>query len=276
MVPILCALVSALDHSVGMAIVGVLHPGAMGSAVGAALRVQGHEALWASEGRSAATAARAQAAGMRDVGAVAAVLARAEVVLSICPPHAALETAELATRYGGVYVDANAVSPDTARAAAAVVGARFVDGGIIGPPPSQPGTTRLYLSGAEAGSVAPLFGGSPLEAIVLDGGVGAASALKMTYAAWTKGTAALLVAIRATARAHGVDEDLLAEWAIPQPRLADRYARAVDSSAEKGWRWVAEMREIAQTFAAAGQPDGFHLAAAEVFASPPGAVRSSS
>jgi 3-hydroxyisobutyrate dehydrogenase-like beta-hydroxyacid dehydrogenase len=276
MVPILCALVSALDHSVGMAIVGVLHPGAMGSAVGAALRVQGHEALWASEGRSAATAARAQAAGMRDVGAVAAVLARAEVVLSICPPHAALETAELAKGYDGLYVDANAVSPDTARAGAAVVGARFVDGGIIGPPPSQPGTTRLYLSGAEAGSVAPLFGGSPLEAIVLDGGVGAASALKMTYAAWTKGTAALLVAIRATARAHGVDEDLLAEWAISQPRLADRYERAVDSSAEKGWRWVAEMREIAQTFAAAGQPDGFHLAAAEVFASPPGAARSSS
>jgi 3-hydroxyisobutyrate dehydrogenase-like beta-hydroxyacid dehydrogenase len=259
-----------------MAIVGVLHPGAMGSAVGAALRGQGHEALWASEGRTAATAARAQAAGMRDAGTVAAVLARAEVVLSICPPHAALETAELAAGFEGVYVDANAVSPDTARAAQAAVGGRFVDGGIIGLPPAQRGTTRLYVSGEEAASVAPLFGDGPLEAIVLDGGVGAASALKMTYAAWTKGTAALLVAIRATARAHGVDEDLLAEWAVSQPRLADRYERAVDSSAEKGWRWVAEMREIAQTFAAAGQPDGFHLAAAEVFASAPGAVRSSS
>jgi 3-hydroxyisobutyrate dehydrogenase-like beta-hydroxyacid dehydrogenase len=259
-----------------MAIVGVLHPGAMGSAVSAALRAQGHEALWASEGRSAATAARAQTAGMRDVATVAAVLARAEVVLSICPPHAALETAELAAGSEGVYVDANAVSPETTRAAQAAVGGRFVDGGVIGPPPAQRGTTRLYLSGEEAASVAALFGDGPLEAIVLDGGVGVASALKMTYAAWTKGTAALLVAIRATARAHGVDEDLLAEWAISQPRLADRYERAVDSSAEKGWRWVAEMREIAQTFAAAGQPDGFHLAAAEVFASPPGAVRSSS
>jgi 3-hydroxyisobutyrate dehydrogenase-like beta-hydroxyacid dehydrogenase len=276
MVPILCALVSALDHSVGMAIVGVLHPGAMGSAVGAALRVQGHEALWASEGRSAATAARAQAAGMRDVGAVAAVLARAEVVLSICPPHAALETAELAAGFDGLYVDANAVSPDTVRAAEEVVGGRFVDGGIIGPPPSQPGATRLYLSGGEAASVAALFGDGPLEAIALDGGVGAASALKMSYAAWTKGTAALLVAIRATAREHGVDDALLHEWALSQPRLAERYERAVEASAEKGWRWVSEMREIAQTFAAANQPDGFHLAAAEVFASPPGAVRSSS
>ena len=259
-----------------MAIVGVLHPGAMGSAVGAALRARGHETLWASEGRSAATAARAQAAGMTDAGTVAAVLARAEVVLSICPPHAALDVAAGAAGFEGIYVEANAVSPQTAREARVLVGGPFVDGGIIGPPPLEPGSTRLYLSGEEAVVVADLFAGSPLEAIVLDGGVGAASALKMTYAAWTKGTAALLVAIRATARAHGVDEDLLAEWAISQPRLADRYERAVDSSAEKGWRWVAEMREIAQTFAAAGQPDGFHLAAAEVFASPPGAVRSSS
>lgn len=259
-----------------MAIVGILHPGAMGSAVGAALRAHRHEALWASEGRSPATAARAQAAGMHDAGTVAELLARAEVVLSICPPHAALETAALAAGYAGVYVDANAVSPATARAAEEVVGARFVDGGIIGPPPSQPGATRLYLSGEEAASVAPLFSDGPLEAIVLDGGVGAASALKMSYAAWTKGTAALLVAIRATAREHGVDDALLHEWALSQPRLAERYERAVEASAEKGWRWVAEMREIAQTFAAADQPDGFHLAAAEVFASPPGAVRSSS
>ena len=248
-----------------MAIVGVLHPGSMGSAVGAVLRARGHEGLWASQERSAATAARAQAAGMHDAGTVAAVLARAEVVLSICPPHAALETAALASGCDGVYVDANAVSPETARAARAIVGGRFVDGGIIGPPPALAGTTRVYLSGEEAASVARLFADGPLEAIVVDDEVGAASALKMTYAAWTKGTAALLVAIRATARAHGVDDALLEEWALSQPRLADRYERAVEASAEKGWRWISEMREIAQTFAAVGEPDGFHLAAAEVF-----------
>ena len=157
------------------------------------------------------------------------------------------------------------MSPETARSVEAVVGTRFVDGGIIGPPPSWPGTTRLYVSGAEAGGVAGLFEDTALEAIVLDGGVGAASALKMTYAAWTKGTAALLVAIRETARAHGVDDELLGEWARSQPRLAERHSRAVEATADKGWRWVAEMREIAATFAAAGQPDGFHLAAAEVF-----------
>jgi 3-hydroxyisobutyrate dehydrogenase-like beta-hydroxyacid dehydrogenase len=257
-----------------MAIVGVVHPGAMGSVVGGALRERGHEVLWASEGRGEETVARA--AGMHDVGSVAALRSRAEVVLSIVPPHAAVEVAAAFNGFDGVFVDANAVSPETARSVEAAVGARFVDGGIIGPPPAHAGTTRLYLSGVQAGGVADLFEGTALEAIVLDGGVGAASALKMTYAAWTKGTAALLVAIRETARAHGIDEELLREWTISQPRLAERHARAVDATADKGWRWVAEMREIAATFAAAGQPDGFHLAAAEVFATAPAAPRSSS
>jgi 3-hydroxyisobutyrate dehydrogenase-like beta-hydroxyacid dehydrogenase len=248
-----------------MAIVGVMHPGAMGSVVGAALRERGHEALWASEGRSANSAARAKAAGMIDAVSVEALLSRCEVLLSICPPHAAVEVAEAAAGFEGVFVDANAVSPETVRAAQVAVGTRFVDGAIIGPPPSRPGTTRLYLSGGGAEAVAGLFAGGSLEAIALDGDVGSASALKMTYAAWTKGTAALLVAIRATARTQGVDDELLAEWAISQPGLAERYERAVQAKGEKGWRWVAEMREIASTFAAAGQPDGFHVAAAEVF-----------
>jgi 3-hydroxyisobutyrate dehydrogenase-like beta-hydroxyacid dehydrogenase len=222
--------------------------------------------LWASAGRGQQTAARAAAAGLRDVGSVAALRSRCEVVLSIVPPHAAVEVAEAFNGFAGVYVDANAVSPETVRVVAEASGARFVDGGIIGPPPSRAGTTRLYLSGAEAAAVAQLFEGTALDAIVLDGDVGAASALKMTYAAWTKGTAALLVAIRETARAHGVDDELVAEWAVSQPQLAERYSRALDSTADKGWRWVGEMREIAATFAAAGQPDGFHFAAAEVFA----------
>jgi 3-hydroxyisobutyrate dehydrogenase-like beta-hydroxyacid dehydrogenase len=249
-----------------MAIVGVVHPGAMGAAVGAALRAGGHEALWASEGRSAASAERAAAARMADVGSMAALLARAEIVLSIVPPHAALDVASAAARFPGLFVDANAVAPHTVREARALVGGRFVDGGIIGPPPFAPGTTRLYLSGDEAPAVASLFDGSPLEAIVLGGEVGTASSLKMVYAAWTKGTAALLVALRAVAVAQGVEEALLAEWRRSQPSLPERSARAADSVQAKGWRWEAEMGEIAATFAAAGQPDGFHLAAAQVLA----------
>jgi 3-hydroxyisobutyrate dehydrogenase-like beta-hydroxyacid dehydrogenase len=251
-----------------MSTIGVLNPGAMGSAVGAALHAAGHEVLWASEGRSAASAARARAAGLRDDGTIAALLERADVVLSICPPHAALEVAASAAGFAGVYVDANAVAPQTARAAQALLaagGARFVDGGIIGPPPATAGTTRLFVSGDEAPAIARLFGGGPLEAIVVPGDVGAASALKMTYAAWTKGTAALLVAIRDAAHAHGVEDALRHEWARSQPDVAERLARALQSAAAKGWRWEGEMREIAATFAAAGLPDGFHLAAAEVF-----------
>lgn len=251
-----------------MSNIGILHPGAMGSAVGAVLRAVGHEVLWASEGRSAVSAERAERAGLLDAGTVAALLDRADVAFSICPPHAALELAESAAGFDGVFVDANAVAPQTARAVKAALapgGTRLVDGGIIGPPPAKAGTTRLYLSGDDAPAIAQLFGGGPLEAIVVPGDVGAASALKMTYAAWTKGTAALLVAIRDAARAHGVEDALRDEWARSQPDLAERLARAVQSAADKGWRWEGEMREIAATFAAAGLPDGFHLAAAEVF-----------
>jgi 3-hydroxyisobutyrate dehydrogenase-like beta-hydroxyacid dehydrogenase len=262
-----------------MTVVGVMHPGAMGSAVGAALTVC-HEVLWASDGRSEATVQRARAAGLTDVGDVAALLGRAEVVLCICPPHAAQSVAERVAGFGGLYVDANAVSPQTARDVGALLApgrARFVDGGIIGPPPTQPGTTRLYLSGADAPAVAALFDTGPLQTVVLPGEAGAASALKLTYAAWTKGTAALLLAIRAAARAHGVEDALLSEWALSQPDLAARSAGAARAAAEKGWRWEGEMREVAATFADAGLPDGFHLAAADLFArATPPAGRSSS
>src|SRR5690349_13876387 len=107
----------------------------MGAAVGAVLRGRGHCVLWASEGRSAETTARAEAAGLEDVG-TAGEVARSEVVFSICPPHAAIEVAASLGSFGGVYVDANAVSPATAAKVADVVD-DFVDGGIVGSPPRE-------------------------------------------------------------------------------------------------------------------------------------------
>jgi hypothetical protein len=193
---------------------------------------------------------------------------RADTILSICPPHAALDTAWAAQGFGGLYVDANAISPATAREVALMVeegGATYVDGGIIGLPPAMAGSTRLYLSGAEAQTVRRLFDGTPVDARVIAGGTWAASAVKMAYASWTKGTAALLLAARALARAEGVEDVLVAEWALSQPALADRSVGAARSAATKGWRWVAEMEEIAASMAAAGLPDGFHQAAAEIF-----------
>ena len=240
--------------------VGLLHPGEMGAAVGAVLRGQGVRVVWASEGRSEETRARAEAAGLEDAGSVVEVT-RSDVVFSICPPHAALEVARSA-EFAGVYVDANAVSPATAREVAEAVG-EFVDGGIVGSPPREPGTTRLYLSGDRASEVAELFAGSALDARVVSN----ASAVKMAYAAWTKGTAAMLLAIRELARREGVEDTLLAEWDLSVPELRERYERARRSAEAKGWRWVGEMEEIAATFEADGLPGGFHRAAAEVYRS---------
>jgi 3-hydroxyisobutyrate dehydrogenase-like beta-hydroxyacid dehydrogenase len=252
-----------------IATVGLLHPGAMGAAVGGVLIDAGHAVLWASEGRSAETAARARRAGLEDVGSVPVLAARSDLVLSICPPHGALSTARSVGAFAGIYVDANAVSPATAAeigAVARAAGGRYVDGGIIGPPPEGPNpTARLYLSGADAPAVAKLFAGTALETPVLDGEATAASALKMAYAGWTKGTAALLLTMREAARAHGVEDALVREWEHSIPSLPDRSAQAARAADEKGWRWVAEMREIAATLAAADLPAGFHEAAAEVF-----------
>ncbi len=242
--------------------IGVLHPGAMGAAVAACLVEAGHEVLWASHGLSPETAARA--AGLRDAGTIAALTSECDLVLSICPPHAAVDLARSVAGFGGVYVDANAVSPGTAATIAELIGPGYVDGGIIGPPPVRAGTTRLYLSGARAGDVAAAFAGTALEPRVIEGEL-TASALKMAYAAWTKGSAALLLAIEATAASLGVEPLLREEWALSQPDAAGRLDAARAAADAKAWRWVGEMREIAATFAASGQPDGFHLAAAEMY-----------
>ena len=246
--------------------VGLLHPGEMGAAVGVALRAGGADVLWASEGRSDATRARAGADALTDVGTLAQLVERSETIVSVCPPHAALDLARAVTACGfkGTYVDVNAVAPATAREIAGAAG-RVTDGGIIGGPPRVSGTTRLYLSGPGADEAAALFAGSPLEAIVIEGDVGAASALKMCFAAWTKGTSALLVAVRAVAAAEHVDGALLEEWAISQPNLAGRSEGAARGTAAKAWRFVGEMHEIADTFAAAGLPEGFHRAAADIY-----------
>jgi Domain of unknown function (DUF1932)/NAD binding domain of 6-phosphogluconate dehydrogenase len=277
--------------------VGLLHPGEMGVSVGAAAASAGAAVVWASRGRSEATRRRAEAAGLADLGTLDDLVAGAETILSVCPPHAALEVAEAvaARRFGGVFVDMNAVAPATARQIGELVeraGASFVDGGIIGPPvggpggtvprpdppaagahpaagpPGRsggPGGTRLYLSGRDAKRVAGLFAGSALEALVVDERPGSASAVKACYASYTKGVAALLLGIRALAGAEGVEAALLGEWSRSQAGLAERSERGPTGSARKAWRWIGEMEQLALAFRDAGLPDGFHLAAAELY-----------
>jgi 3-hydroxyisobutyrate dehydrogenase-like beta-hydroxyacid dehydrogenase len=264
--------------------IGVLHPGEMGGSVGAAARANVSRVLWASEERSPQTAERAAAAGLEDAKTLASLVAASDVILSVCPPHSALDVARAVAAHGfsGIYVDGNAVAPGTAREIGRIVGkgggkdggkgggqggATFVDGGIIGPPARARGTTRLYLSGEQAGRIVRLFEQGPLEAIAVEGGPGAASALKMAYAAYTKGTSALLVSIRALAIHAGVDQALLAEWARSQGELGARSERAAGETARKAWRFAGEMAEIAATFDDAGLPDGFFLAAGKIYES---------
>jgi len=253
-----------------MTTIGLLNPGEMGSMVGAAVRSGGARVLWAGEGRSGATRKRASDAGLEDAGSVASVVAASDVILSVCPPHAAVDVAAqvAALRFGGIFVDGNAVSPATAREIGGIVekgGATFVDGGIIGPPPEKPGTTRFYVSGAGAERISRLLTAGALEAPVVPGGPGAASALKMAYASWTKGSSALLLAVCALASAEGVEDSLLREWQISQRDLPARSEGSAKSNAKKAWRFVGEMEEIAATYSAAGLPDGFHQGAAEIY-----------
>ena len=141
----------------------------------------------------------------------------------------------------------------------------LVDGGIVGPPAWQEGTTRFYLSGDRANEVQALFEGSLVDARIVGEPIGAASALKMVYAAWTKGGDALLLAIRALASAEGVESALVEEWGISQAGTVARSEKAAAKNGAKAWRFEGEMHEIAETFAGAGLPDGFHLGAAEIY-----------
>jgi 3-hydroxyisobutyrate dehydrogenase-like beta-hydroxyacid dehydrogenase len=248
-------------------VVGLLHPGEMGAAVAGQLRVP---VAWASEGRSDETRRRAQR--FEDVGTAAALAARSDVILSICPPHAAHEVAGSVAGFEGIYVDANAIAPATARGVAGGF-TRFVDGGIVGAPPGEARATHLYLSGPEAADVAELFAGTLVDARVISDEIGAASAFKVAYSAWSKGSAALLLDVVELARAEGLEDALRAEWEESIPELIPRIESARRSAERKGWRWIGEMEEIAEAFAAHDLPDGFHRAAAEVYGWPQG-VRS--
>jgi 3-hydroxyisobutyrate dehydrogenase-like beta-hydroxyacid dehydrogenase len=249
--------------------IALLHPGEMGSAIGVCLVRRGLRVVWASSGRSPETRSRALAAGLEDLGSIGRTLDAADLALSVCPPHGALDLAREVAGHGfeGIFVDANAIAPETARSVGRVVekaGASFVDGGIIGPPPVEAGRSRLYVSGVREAEVAALFAGSNLEAIAMRAPAGAASALKACYAAWTKCATALLAGVRALAESEGVEAALLSEWKISQPGV-DKRSEAVTVQARKAWRWVGEMEEIAASFEAAGVPGGFHTAAAELY-----------
>jgi 3-hydroxyisobutyrate dehydrogenase-like beta-hydroxyacid dehydrogenase len=227
--------------------VGLLFPGEMGAAVGSAVKP---EVVWASAGRGEATAERA--AAFTDVGSVEELVGTSDVVLSICPPAIAEETAEqvFGLGFGGIYVEANAISPERMRRIAEL-GPRIVDGSII----AAKGI-NLYLAGNDAQAVSELFDFSEVRVIVLQERVGAASALKMAFGGWNKIGIALTAQAHAIARAYGVDDQLMAEG-VPADRL--------QWVADRAWRWAPEMEEVATVCEELDLDDGIPRGAASFY-----------
>ena len=249
--------------------IGILHPGQMGIVVAVSAQNSGNEVFWTSEHRSAATRKRATEAGLQDAGTLVELCQLCPVIVSVCPPESAEQIAEQVAQlsYRGTYVDANAISPERVQRIAVRLdagGARFVDGGIIGPPAMTRNRTWLYLAGERAAAVAPYFSSGPIEVEVLAGGVGRASALKMCFAAYSKGSIALACAVLAAAADLDVLDDLQRQWDRSGPSLPE-LEREISRAAPKAWRFTGEMHEIAATFASAGMPPEFHEAAAEIF-----------
>ncbi|CAN5192562.1 NAD(P)-dependent oxidoreductase [soil metagenome] len=232
--------------------IAIVAPGAMGSAVGARLVSRGARVITSLHGRGESSRQRAEAAGLADVPEPE--LMSADLFLSIVPPasagEAAARFADLASKASRKppFIDLNAVSPQRALAVAKVVqasGATFIDGAIIGLPPKSdgPGPT-LYLSGP-VGDAGELLRAHGVVVKELPGDIGAASALKMSYAGITKGLTALATAMILAADRHGASDALHAELAISAASLLQRFEKSIPDMLPKAWRWAPEMHEIA-------------------------------
>lgn len=254
--------------------VAILSPGDMGHSVGRDLSGRGLRIITCLEGRSERTRKLAAAAGFTDAGSLVEMVSQADLILSIMPPSSALETAHalasaiMAAGSTPIVADCNAVSPETARKIASVMddcGAPFVDAGIVGPPPGksdQP--TRFYVSGPQADAFAAIDGGG-ISVRQMGPEIGRASAIKMCYAAVTKGSWTLYTAALVTAEVMGMTDLYLKELESSRPSVAAEMRRMVPRLPVDAGRWIGEMAEIASTLGGAGLPRGFHEGAGDMF-----------
>lgn len=232
--------------------VAVMAQGTMGAGVGKRLAERGATVRTLLSGRSEASAGRAKAAGMTPAADERELLQGADYFLSILPPDQAeglasrLAPALQSLAKKPIYVDCNAVSPQTAERIAGIVeptGAAFVDGGIIGGPPREGYSPAIYASGPGAERTKPIaeYG---IDWRIIAGPIGAASGLKMSYAGITKGTTAIAAAMLLGAARFGCAEALIAELSSSQPEMLKRMQRSIPGMYDKAYRWVGEMQEI--------------------------------
>ena len=251
--------------------IAIVSPGDMGSGIGKVLVQDGYQVLTCLERRSPLTKESARKSGFQDTPNIATLLSQADCLISIVPPESALSVAQdiagqiQSAKSGLIYVDCNAIAPQTALKVAEIIegaGVRFVDGGIIGSPPERKGLTRVYLSGPDRSEILELHGQN-LEFRDLGDKIGTASALKMCYASQTKGTTALWLHSIITAQSLGVLDALRDEWTLSHPPLWGRMEDNLPTVPHRAGRWISEMKEIALTMEGIGlSPDVFEGAAA--------------
>ena len=253
--------------------VGLLSPGDMGHVVGRVLLDHGMPVLTCLEGRSERTRGLAQKAEIKEVPTYDQLVREADLIISILVPA---EAGTAATKVAGalkdsgeriVYVDCNAIAPSTARSLGETItdaGSRIVDAGIIGPPPRREGKTRFYASGADAGEF-KLLGEYGLDVRLVGEEIGAASGLKMTYAALTKGTAALSLELLVSAQRMGLYEALAGEFEMSQAERYKGMKESLPGVPSKARRWIGEMEEIAKTFAELGLTAKIYQGAADMY-----------
>lgn len=253
--------------------VAILSPGEMGAAVGKAFHDHGLDVITWLDGRSEPTRERAAAAGFRDVPDLETLLGEAEIVLSILPPEHAYAAAKKvasvmkSSARTPPYADCNAVAPETARAMQVQIedaGAVYIDGGIVGTPPGKGVPTRFFISGAEAALMDDLDG-KGIDVRQCGPEIGRGVAVKMCYAAITKGTSALHTAVLIAAESLGVADEIHQELSYNIPAMYKRMENVVPRLPAVSGRYIGEMKEIAKTMESAGVTPHFHVGATELY-----------
>jgi 3-hydroxyisobutyrate dehydrogenase-like beta-hydroxyacid dehydrogenase len=253
--------------------IGFMTPGDMGQGVAMQLKKKGFDVCTALDKRSERSRKMAAEAGLTDVGSIARLVAEADLVMSVMNPGAALEFAREAAEairdqsHKPVFIDCNAVSPDTMReidAALRAAGSRCLDGGLIGPPPRGNAKVNLYVSGPGVADLEQIAN-EQLKVHVMSERLGDASAIKMCYSAFNKGTQGLALETLMAAQRLGVYEALEKQILSSRSDMYNSFLNAFPQLPPKAYRWVPEMHEIARTFAGVGMTPRIFQGEADMF-----------